>query len=136
MIVTASLHATETEDHNASLCVLGDLKDAHGWKLPLRADCAPQNVTHALQAAQEDLRVKGEALGNAETKNRIQEKALEENMSAMRAERDGLAELTAKLEKQRERPAGVDASGKQAPIAMEPMVSIEKQLIFPYRNKW
>ena len=47
----------------------------------------------------------------AEAKSKIQEKALVDNLSAMRSERDGLAELTSKLEKKKERPAGVDASG-------------------------
>lgn len=70
-----------------------------------------QNVTQILQAAQEDVRSKEEALAVAEAKSKIQERALVDNLQAMRSERDGLAELTSKLESRKERPAGVDASG-------------------------
>lgn len=68
-------------------------------------------MTQILQATQDDVRIKEETIAVAEAKSKIQEKALEDNLSAMRAERDGLAELTVKLEKKKERPAGVDASG-------------------------
>ncbi len=70
-----------------------------------------QNVTLALQASQEDVKGKGDAMALAEAKSKIKETALVDNLSAMRAERDSLAELTVKLEKRREMPAGMDASG-------------------------
>lgn len=70
-----------------------------------------QNVTKALQSSRQELKAMEEGRDLAEAKSKIQEKALMDNLDSMRAERDGMAELTAKLERKEESPVGVDAAG-------------------------
>jgi len=71
-----------------------------------------QDVSAALRTSRMELL---EREGRAEEEGAVakkQHKALMENLTAMQAERDTLAELNSKLEKQKERPIGVDASGR------------------------
>lgn len=70
-----------------------------------------QNVSAALQASRQALQEREERLEADGLEAKKQQKAVMENLQAMRSERDSLADLNAKLEKQKERPIGVDASG-------------------------
>lgn len=70
-----------------------------------------QNVTQDLQSSREELRAAEGEKKMAEARVEVQEKALVANLDALRAERDKMAEAVARLEKQKERPAGVDSTG-------------------------
>ena len=93
----------------------------------------PQNVTQALHASRDNLKAKEEAVETAESRGKLQEKALTDNLDAMRAERDNLAELTAKLERKRERPAGVDASGESCRLS--PLIPLWQDFRILYKHR-
>jgi len=70
-----------------------------------------QNVSAAFQLSQTALLEKESRAEEESAEAKKQHKALMENLAAMRAERDTLSEQNSRLEKQKERPIGVDASG-------------------------
>lgn len=70
-----------------------------------------QNLTQALQGSKEALKATEAQLSKMEVEAQVQQKAVDDNLAAMRLERDHLANLNSVLTKQKERPIGVDASG-------------------------